>query len=130
MTDKTAQDRVVIFDTTLRDGEQSPGATMTHEEKLEIAGLLDEMGVDIIEAGFPIASEGDFAAVSEIAKRAKTRTDLRPRPRQLQGHRPLLGGGEAREVARASTPSSAPRPCTARSRTSTWTRWPSASTRR
>ncbi|MCR8827700.1 2-isopropylmalate synthase [Pseudosulfitobacter koreensis] len=65
------QDRVVIFDTTLRDGEQSPGATMTHAEKLEIASLLDEMGVDIIEAGFPIASEGDFAAVAEIAKNAK-----------------------------------------------------------
>jgi 2-isopropylmalate synthase len=64
-------DRVLIFDTTLRDGEQSPGATMTHEEKLEIAELLDEMGVDIIEAGFPIASEGDFAAVTEIAKRAR-----------------------------------------------------------
>jgi 2-isopropylmalate synthase len=63
------QDRVLIFDTTLRDGEQSPGATMTHEEKLELAGLLDEMGVDIIEAGFPIASEGDFAAVSDIARR-------------------------------------------------------------
>ncbi len=65
------KNRVVIFDTTLRDGEQSPGATMSHEEKLEIAGLLDEMGVDIIEAGFPIASEGDFAAVSEIAKNAQ-----------------------------------------------------------
>jgi 2-isopropylmalate synthase len=65
------EDRVVIFDTTLRDGEQCPGATMTHEEKLEVAALLDEMGVDIIEAGFPIASEGDFAAVHEIAKRAK-----------------------------------------------------------
>ncbi|WP_299957188.1 2-isopropylmalate synthase [uncultured Roseobacter sp.] len=72
MTDKAKQDRVLIFDTTLRDGEQSPGATMTHAEKLEIAGLLDEMGVDIIEAGFPIASEGDFAAVSEIAKLAQT----------------------------------------------------------
>ena len=68
---KSEKDRVVIFDTTLRDGEQSPGATMTHEEKLEVAELLDEMGVDIIEAGFPIASEGDFAAVHEIAKRAK-----------------------------------------------------------
>ncbi|KRS11472.1 2-isopropylmalate synthase [Roseovarius atlanticus] len=65
------ENRVVIFDTTLRDGEQSPGATMTHAEKLEIAGLLDEMGVDIIEAGFPIASEGDFRAVSEIARNAK-----------------------------------------------------------
>lgn len=72
MTEHTDKDRVWIFDTTLRDGEQSPGATMTHEEKLEIAGLLDDMGVDIIEAGFPIASEGDFNAVSEIARNAKS----------------------------------------------------------
>jgi len=64
-------DRVFIFDTTLRDGEQCPGATMTFEEKLEVADFLDNMGVDIIEAGFPIASEGDFAAVSEIARRLK-----------------------------------------------------------
>ncbi len=71
---QTPKDRVLIFDTTLRDGEQSPGATMAHEEKLEIAQLLDEMGVDIIEAGFPIASEGDFRAVSEIAKNAKNAT--------------------------------------------------------
>ena len=68
---KSDKDRVVIFDTTLRDGEQCPGATMTHDEKLEVASLLDDMGVDIIEAGFPIASEGDFAAVHEIAKRTK-----------------------------------------------------------
>src|SRR5271157_5586934 len=68
---QSEKDRVVIFDTTLRDGEQCPGATMTHEEKLEVAELLDGMGVDIIEAGFPIASEGDFAAVHEIAKRTK-----------------------------------------------------------
>jgi len=67
-------DQVLIFDTTLRDGEQSPGATMTHEEKLEIAEMLDDMGVDIIEAGFPIASEGDFAAVTEIAKQARSST--------------------------------------------------------
>ncbi|WP_421722895.1 2-isopropylmalate synthase [Bauldia sp.] len=66
------RDRVVIFDTTLRDGEQSPGASMTLEEKLQIAELLDEMNVDIIEAGFPIASNGDFEAVSEIAKLVKT----------------------------------------------------------
>ena len=73
MTEISAsQDQVLIFDTTLRDGEQSPGATMTLGEKLQIAALLDEMGVDIIEAGFPIASEGDFEAVSEIAKLAKT----------------------------------------------------------
>src|SRR5258707_10430052 len=62
------KERVVIFDTTLRDGEQSPGASMTLEEKIQVAELLDEMGVDIIEAGFPIASNGDFEAVSEIAK--------------------------------------------------------------
>jgi 2-isopropylmalate synthase len=66
-----SKDRVFIFDTTLRDGEQCPGATMTFEEKLEVAAFLDDMGVDIIEAGFPIASEGDFAAVSEIARRVK-----------------------------------------------------------
>ena len=71
MTITDTNDRVVIFDTTLRDGEQSPGATMSHAEKLEIAELLDEMGVDIIEAGFPIASEGDFKAVSDIGKQAK-----------------------------------------------------------
>src|SRR3712207_576641 len=68
------KDRVLIFDTTLRDGEQCPGATMTLEEKLEIADLLDEMGVDIIEAGFPIASNGDFEAVREIAGRIKNAT--------------------------------------------------------
>jgi len=62
-----AMDDLLIFDTTLRDGEQSPGATMTLENKINIARLLDEMGVDIIEAGFPIASEGDFTAVSTIA---------------------------------------------------------------
>src|SRR6056297_2259677 len=73
MTD-ASKDRVVIFDTTLRDGEQSPGATMTHDEKLEIAAMLDDMGVDIIEAGFPIASEGDFNAVSEIAKNSVNST--------------------------------------------------------
>src|SRR5690606_40975516 len=67
----TTGDHVLIFDTTLRDGEQCPGATMTFEEKLEVANLLDEMGVDIIEAGFPIASDGDFEAVSEIARQVK-----------------------------------------------------------
>ncbi|MEM8789607.1 MAG: 2-isopropylmalate synthase [Pseudomonadota bacterium] len=72
MTDRTDQDRVLIFDTTLRDGEQSPGATMTLAEKLEIAEMLDAMGVDIIEAGFPIASDGDFQAVSQIAQQAQS----------------------------------------------------------
>jgi len=63
--------RVVIFDTTLRDGEQSPGASMNLDEKIKIALLLEEMGVDVIEAGFPIASNGDFEAVREIAKLVK-----------------------------------------------------------
>lgn len=70
-TDKNPQDRVYIFDTTLRDGEQSPGASMTLEEKLQVAELLDEMGVDIIEAGFPAASNGDFQAVVDIGKVVK-----------------------------------------------------------
>lgn len=65
-------DRVIIFDTTLRDGEQCPGASMTFEEKLEVAELLETMGVDVIEAGFPIASIGDFESVAEIARRSKS----------------------------------------------------------
>jgi 2-isopropylmalate synthase len=68
---RSDKDRVYIFDTTLRDGEQSPGASMTLEEKLQVAEVLDEMGVDIIEAGFPIASNGDFEAVKEIGKVVK-----------------------------------------------------------
>ena len=62
------KNRVIIFDTTMRDGEQSPGASMSHDEKLELAKILEDMGVDVIEAGFPIASNGDFKAVHEIAK--------------------------------------------------------------
>src|SRR5215217_4051053 len=58
---------VRIFDTTLRDGEQSPGATLTLPEKLEIARQLEAMGVDIIEAGFPVSSDGDFESVRTIA---------------------------------------------------------------
>ena len=65
------EDRVLIFDTTLRDGEQSPGAALRVEEKLEIARVLERMGVDIIEAGFPISSPGDFEAVRTIAAEIK-----------------------------------------------------------
>jgi 2-isopropylmalate synthase len=70
----TAQDKIIIFDTTLRDGEQSPGCSMNLDEKLRMAKLLDDMGVDVIEAGFPIASPGDFEAVNEIAKVIKRAT--------------------------------------------------------
>jgi len=73
-TNTVTLERVKIFDTTLRDGEQSPGAAMTFEEKIEVAEFLDTMGVDIIEAGFPISSQGDFEAVSEISRRVKNAT--------------------------------------------------------
>ena len=64
----SAKDRVIVFDTTMRDGEQSPGASMSHDEKIELAKILEEMRVDVIEAGFPIASDGDFESVQTIAK--------------------------------------------------------------
>ena len=65
------KNRIIIFDTTMRDGEQSPGASMSLEEKLQISRVFDELGVDVIEAGFPIASPGDFEAVTEISKSLK-----------------------------------------------------------
>ena len=68
------QDRVLIFDTTMRDGEQAPGASMSLAEKLELAKILEELGVDIIEAGFPIASNGDFEAVREVSKIVRNST--------------------------------------------------------
>lgn len=66
------QDKVIIFDTTLRDGEQSPGASMNTPEKLRVAAQLEKLGVNVIEAGFPAASQGDFEAVSQIAAKMKT----------------------------------------------------------
>lgn len=65
-------DRIIIFDTTLRDGEQSPGMSMTRDEKLRVAEVLDTMGVDVIEAGFAIASQGDFESVKAIAEQTKS----------------------------------------------------------
>ena len=59
--------RITVFDTTLRDGEQSPGCSMNVQEKVRLGRQLDQLGVDVIEAGFPIASDGDFAAVQAIA---------------------------------------------------------------
>src|SRR5205807_9018520 len=66
-----SDNRLIIFDTTLRDGEQSPGASMNLPEKLEIAHVLAELGLDVIEAGFPIASPGDFEAVQAIARQVQ-----------------------------------------------------------
>ncbi len=70
-SDPTDRNYVRVFDTTLRDGEQSPGCSMNLEEKLRVAHALEELGVDIIEAGFPIASNGDFEAVREVAREVK-----------------------------------------------------------
>src|SRR3954468_19429139 len=90
MTTPPDPDRVVIFDTTLRDGEQSPGISLNTAEKLEIAHQLARLGVDVIEAGFPIASPGDFEAVREIAR---------------QVHGPVIAGlarAHAADVERAA----------------------------
>src|ERR1039457_3121766 len=76
--------RIAIFDTTLRDGEQSPGCSMNVQEKLRLSQQLDRLGVDVIEAGFPIASDGDFEAVQKIAASVR---------------RPIIAG-----LARACTP--------------------------
>lgn len=118
-------DRVVVFDTTLRDGEQSPGATLNTQEKLDIARQLSRLGVDIMEAGFPAASPGDLDAVQQIAN------TVGREPRIGQDGKvaaPPIITGLARankydidkaweavkaQVARASTPSSRPA-------TSTW----------
>ncbi|MBT3197484.1 MAG: 2-isopropylmalate synthase, partial [Gammaproteobacteria bacterium] len=64
----SSADQLIIFDTTLRDGEQSPGASMNMEEKLRIARSLEKMRVDVIEAGFPVASPGDFESVKAVAE--------------------------------------------------------------
>ena len=71
-----SDDTIIIFDTTLRDGEQSPGCSMNTPEKIEVANALVELGVDVIEAGFPIASPGDFDAVQEIARKFGDRTTI------------------------------------------------------
>ena len=67
-----SKDKVFIFDTTLRDGEQVPGCKLDTPQKLEIAARLDELGVDIIEAGFPVSSPGDFNSVNLISNWLKT----------------------------------------------------------
>ncbi len=74
MSNNNSNDRLIIFDTTLRDGEQSPGASMTMEEKVRIAKHLEQMKVDVIEAGFPIASRGDFESVKAVATAIKNST--------------------------------------------------------
>ena len=69
-------ENIAIFDTTLRDGEQSPGCSMFLEEKIELAQQLERLGVDVIEAGFPIASEGDFQSVKAVASECRNASSL------------------------------------------------------
>src|SRR2546427_11598536 len=83
-----SSERVRIFDTTLRDGEQSPGCSMDLKEKVRLARKLETLGVDIIEAGFPIASEGDFAAVKAVAAECREVTVAALcRPAEMDGRR-------------------------------------------
>ncbi len=95
-------DHIVIFDTTLRDGEQSPGCSMNTREKLEVARALVELGVDVIEAGFPIASPGDFEAVQQIAGRFGDRTTIcglaRCREDDIQRVKEALVGAQKRRI--------------------------------
>ena len=105
--------RVIIFDTTLRDGEQSPGAAMTKEEKIRIARQLEKLGVDVIEAGFAAASPGDFEAINEIAK-TLTRATVCSLSRAME--RDIRAAGEAVAPAAKTRPAPAkPKPAAAKS---------------
>ena len=96
-------DKLIIFDTTLRDGEQSPGASMTKDEKLRIARQLERLKVDVIEAGFAASSNGDFEAVKAIAACHQGSHRVLAGARQRPRHRARRRGAEGRQVARAST---------------------------
>ena len=89
-------DRIAIFDTTLRDGEQSPGFSMNVDEKMQMARQLERLQVDVIEAGFPVASEGDFDAVKKIAAEIRSVTGLAELRFLL---RELLGGAGGRTTS-------------------------------
>src|SRR5450631_4604597 len=94
-------DHLIIFDTTLRDGEQSPGASMTAEEKMRIARQLERLKVDVIEAGFPASSNGDFEAVRAIAQAIKGATVCalaRANDRDVSRAAEALKGGESTRI--------------------------------
>src|SRR5207237_8759420 len=97
----TSKDRLTIFDTTMSDGEQSPGASMTKDEKLRIARQLERMKVDVIEAGFPASSNGDFEAVRAVANVIKDSTVCglcRANDRDIQRGSDALKGGQSWRV--------------------------------
>src|SRR2546430_17485629 len=79
-------DHLIVFDTTLRDGEQSPGASMTREEKMRIAKQLERLKADVIEAGFPASSNGDFEAGRAHAQAVKESTNCAPAPAHQKGN--------------------------------------------
>ena len=103
--------RVIIFDTTMRDGEQSPGASMTKEEKIRIARQLEKMGVDVIEAGFAAASPGDFESVNAIAK-IITKSTVCSLARAVENDVRKAGEAVSPAPKNASIPSSPPAPST------------------
>ena len=103
---------VLIFDTTLRDGEQAPGNSLTPEEKLRLARQLDALGVDIIEAGFPAASEGDYRSVREIAAEVRRPVDRRTGAVHRAATSIWPARRWARRSAAGSTSSSPPPTCT------------------
>ena len=100
-------EHIKIFDTTLRDGEQSPGNTMNIQEKLRVARQLETLGVDIIEAGFPVASPGDFSAVREIARTIK-KSEVAGLARANDRDIDVPGMPSRGQNIRASTPLSQP----------------------
>ena len=112
MTPPDDPNRVLIFDTTLRDGEQSPGISLNTQEKLEIAQQLARLGVDVIEAGFPITSPGDFEAVQAIARTGGRPGHRRPGAHARGRHRRRLQRGQGRRAPARSTRSSRPRTST------------------
>ena len=102
-----SKERLIIFDTTMRDGEQSPGASMTRDEKLRIARALERMRVDVIEAGFPASSNGDFEAVRAVANAVKDSTVCglcRANDRDIQRAIDALKGANAWRVHVLSPP--------------------------
>ena len=101
-------DRLIIFDTTLRDGEQSPGASMTREDKLRIAKQLERLRVDVIEAGFAASSNGDFEAVKSIANTIKDATVCslaRANDRDISRAAEALAGAKSKRCLLYTSPS-------------------------
>ena len=100
-----SEESILIFDTTLRDGEQSPGCSMNLNEKLSLARQLERLGVDVIEAGFPIASDGDFESVQPSPRKSRASSSVGlPAPGSSISNAPA--GRSNRPNVRVSTPSS------------------------